>query len=39
MVLDGNNNQIGIEFAFRKPMYIGQDENRTANQNYLLDSN
>ena len=39
MVLDDNNNQIGIEFACRKPMYIDHDENRTANQNYLLDSN
>ena len=39
MVLDDNNSQIGIEFACRKPMYIGHDENRTANQNYLLNSN
>ena len=31
MILDDNNNQIGIELACRKPMYIGHDENRTAN--------
>ena len=38
-MVHNDNNQIGIEFACRKPMYMGQDENRTANQNYLLDSN
>ena len=32
MVLDDNNSQLGIVFACRKPMYIGHDENRMANQ-------
>ena len=31
--------QIGIERACRKPMYMGHDENRTANEIYLLDGN
>ena len=35
MVLDDNYSQIGIKSACRKPMYIGHDQNRTANQNYL----
>ena len=37
MCLDDNNSQIGIEFARRKLRYIGFDENKTPNQNYLLD--
>ena len=40
MVLDDNiNSQIGIELSTRKPTYMGPDENRTAIQIYLLDSN
>ena len=35
MVLDDNYSQIGIKSTCRKPMYIGHDQNRTANQNYL----
>ena len=31
--------QIGIGRACRKPMYIGHDKNRMANEIYLLDSN
>ena len=38
MVLEDNNSQIGDEDACTKQMYIGHDENRTANQIYLLDS-
>ena len=41
MVLDDDNNQIRIELVRRKPVNtrIGHDENRTANQIYLFDSN
>ena len=31
--------KIGIELACRKPIYIGHDENRTASQIYLSNSN
>ena len=39
MVLDDNKAKIGIELACRKPIYIGHDENRTASQIYLSNSN
>ena len=37
MVFDDSNSQIGIEC--RKTMYLGHDEKRMTNPNYLLDSN
>ena len=39
VLVDNINSQISIELSARKPMYKGHDENRAANQIYLLDSN